>query len=184
MPPTISAAGDAPAAKQAQLLRLFPTPEKLSAKVALESAEAPMKRLAIVGAVLFLAGPAQAFWGKDKREEAEAACKSWASKAGTFISKSGPFELNPDGPGVVRRSKQFSARQNIRFCRNNARKQLTEGAEFRSSFINDSCQMGLKFDPYTYISPGQGKEKVMETFWRANCGGKGNPSTVLKTWSW
>lgn len=125
--------------------------------MASESAKAPMKRIAIVGAVLLLAGPAQAFWGKGKREEAEAACKSLASKAGTFIAKSGPFELNPDGPGVSRRSKQFSVRKNIRFCRNNARKQLTEGAEFRSSFINDSCHMGLKFDPYASYFPGQSK---------------------------
>ena len=43
--------------------------------VASESAEAPMQRLVIVGAVLLLAGPAQAFW-VDKRN----VCATWSAR--------------------------------------------------------------------------------------------------------
>lgn len=118
-------------------------------------------------------------------EAAEVACKNWASGSGTFTAKSGPYRFNDEaGGGVIRETRPFSHTQEIRFCRSNNRKQLTEGAEFRRAYINDSCHMGLKFDPYASYFPGQSKERAMETFWEANCGGKGNPSRVVKTWSW
>lgn len=132
----------------------------------------------VVGSVI----DAQLKFNGQVRAAAWAACEGWASEAGTFISRSGPYRFNDDGPGLVRETNPRSYTQGIRFCRRYDHKGLIQGAEFRRDYINDSCQRGFKFKPSYY--PGQSKESAIEDMWRASCGGKGNPSKVVKTWEW
>ena len=75
----------------ADLQCLHSATEMPSAKVVSVSAEAPMKRLAIVGAVLLLAGPAQAFWA-DKRK----VCATWSARQMSDREAAKKLGMKPD----------------------------------------------------------------------------------------